>query len=131
MSSVMIDANKNSNVSRPVPPANTGSKLLDALADAMLAVLQLERRFDPFVRPALDAVFRDPVARFVTSLINARRVDQKLALAEERPFPGEEQFVDSIIASFTQQMKGLWKPGGFERGGNTKTQGIVRAEFIK
>src|SRR4029078_9097980 len=27
-------------------------------------------------------------------------------------------------------MRGLWKPGGFERGGNTKTQGVVRAEFI-
>jgi len=27
-------------------------------------------------------------------------------------------------------MRGLWKPGGFERGGNTKTQGIVRGEFI-
>ena len=27
-------------------------------------------------------------------------------------------------------MRGLWKPGGFERGGNTKTHGIVRGEFI-
>src|ERR1700752_5347763 len=27
-------------------------------------------------------------------------------------------------------MHKLWKPGGFERGGNTKTHGIVRAEFI-
>jgi hypothetical protein len=27
-------------------------------------------------------------------------------------------------------MSGLWKPGGFERGGNTKTQGIVRAELV-
>jgi len=27
-------------------------------------------------------------------------------------------------------MRLLWKPGGFERGGNTKTQGIVRGEFI-
>ena len=27
-------------------------------------------------------------------------------------------------------MRGLWKPGAFERGGNTKTHGIVRAEFI-
>ena len=126
MSSVMI----NSNASRPVPRANTGSKLLDMLADAMLAALQFERRFDPFVRPALDAILRDPVARFVTFLINARRVDEKLALAEERPFPGEEQFIDSIITSFQQQMRGLWKPGGFERGGNTKTHGIVRGEFI-
>ena len=27
-------------------------------------------------------------------------------------------------------MKRLWNPGHFERGGNTKTHGIVRAEFI-
>ncbi len=27
-------------------------------------------------------------------------------------------------------MRLLWKPGGYERGGNTKTQGIVRAELI-
>ena len=27
-------------------------------------------------------------------------------------------------------MRKLWKPGGFERGGNTKTHGIVRGEFI-
>jgi hypothetical protein len=26
-------------------------------------------------------------------------------------------------------MKGLWRPGGFERGGNTKTHGIVRGEL--
>ena len=120
----------NSNQSRPVPPANTGSKLLDFISDTALAFIQFERRFDPFFRPAFDAVLRDPLARFVTFLINAQRVDEKLALAEEKPLPGEEEFVDSIIASFQAQMRGLWKPGGFERGGNTKTQGIVRAEFI-
>ncbi|PYJ03371.1 MAG: hypothetical protein DMF00_00235 [Verrucomicrobia bacterium] len=27
-------------------------------------------------------------------------------------------------------MRLLWKPGGFERGGNTKTHGIVRGEFV-
>ena len=120
----------NSNASRPVPPANTGSTFLNVLADTTLALLHLERRFDPFFRPAFDAVLRDPIARFVTFLINARRVDEKLAIAEEKPLAGEEEFVDSIIASFQEQMRLLWKPGGFERGGNTKTQGIVRAEFI-
>ncbi|HET7231907.1 MAG TPA: hypothetical protein VFJ16_17980 [Longimicrobium sp.] len=120
----------NSNASRPVPRANTGSKLLDVIADTSLALLQLERRFDPLVRPLFDATLRDPVARFVTWLINSRRVDEKLAIAEEKPLPGEEEFVDSIIASFERQMRLLWKPGGFERGGNTKTQGLVRAEFI-
>jgi hypothetical protein len=125
-----MNPNGNSNASRPIPPANTGSKLLDAIADASLAFVHLERRFDPFFRPAFDAVLRDPIARFVTFLINAQRVDEKLALAEEKLLPGEGAFVDSIIASFQQQMRLLWKPGGFERGGNTKTQGIVRAEFI-
>ena len=120
----------NSNTSRPVPPANTGSAVLNWLSDTLLALIQFERRFDPFVRPAFDAVLRDPLARLTTALINAQRPDEGLKIAEERLLPGEEEFVDSIIASFTQQMRGLWKPGGFERGGNTKTQGIVRAEFI-
>jgi hypothetical protein len=120
----------NSNTSRPVPAADTGSKLLDWLSDTSLALIHLERRFDPFLRPAFDAVLRDPIARLTTALINRQRPDEGLRIAEERPLPGEEEFVDSIITSFTQQMTKLWKPGGFERGGNTKTHGIVRAEFI-
>ncbi|NDZ16612.1 hypothetical protein C7T35_04150 [Variovorax sp. WS11] len=95
-----------------------------------MALLRLERRFDPFVRPAFDALLRDPLARLTTALINSRRPNEGLAIAQEKLLPGEEEFVDSIVRSFTQQMRDLWKPGGFERGGNTKTQGIVRAEFI-
>jgi hypothetical protein len=120
----------NSNTSRPVPPADTGSAFLNWLADTSLALLHFERRFDPFLRPAFDAVLRDPIARLTTALINRQRPNQGLKIAEERPLPDEEEFVDSIISSFRQQMHKLWKPGGFERGGNTKTQGIVRAEFI-
>ncbi|TMH13848.1 MAG: hypothetical protein E6H65_01900 [Betaproteobacteria bacterium] len=102
----------------------------DFIANTSLRLLQFERRFDPFVRPAFDAVLRDPVARLTTALINWQRPNEGLALAEERLLPGEDEFVDSVIASFQLQMRKLWKPGGFERGGNTKTQGIVRAEFI-
>jgi hypothetical protein len=120
----------NSNASRPVPPADTGSALKNWLADTSLRLLQLERRIDPFLRPAFDAVLRDPIARLTTALINRQRTDDGLKCAEERPLPDEERFVDSIISSFEQQMRALWKPGGFERGGNTKTHGIVRAEFI-
>ncbi len=120
----------NSNTSRPVPPANTGSAVLNWLSDTLLALIQLERRFDPFLRPAFDALLRDPLTRLTTALINAQRPNEGLKIAEERLLPGEEAFVDSIISSFQQQMRGLWKPGGFERGGNTKTQGMVRAEFI-
>jgi hypothetical protein len=119
-----------SNTSRPVPPADTGSALLNWISDTSLKFIQLERRFDPFIRPAFDAVLRDPLARLATFLINRKRPNEELKIAEERALPDEEACLDSIVATFEQQMRKLWKPGGFERGGNTKTHGIVRAEFI-
>jgi hypothetical protein len=126
----MAGSAPDSNTSRPVPPANAGSVLLNALSDASTRLLQFERRFDPFFRPLFDAVLRDPIARLTTALINSQRRDEGLKIAEERPIPDEEAHLASIIDSFTKQMRLLWKPGGFERGGNTKTQGIVRGEFI-
>ena len=119
----------NSNVSRPMPPANTGSALLNWISDTFTFLLHVERRFDPWIRPAFDALLRDPIARLTTSLINIQRPNEGLKIAEEKLLPGEEEFLDSIISSFEKQMRSLWKPGGFERGGNTKTQGIVRGEF--
>jgi len=120
----------NSNVSRPVPRANTVSAFLNWLADASLCLVHLERRFDPFFRPAFDAVLRDPIATLTTALINMRRPNEHLKIAEEKLIPDEELYLDSIVSSFQTQMRDLWKPGGFERGGNTKTHGIVRGEFI-
>jgi len=120
----------NSNVSRPAPKANTGSAVLDVISDVGLFLLQMERRIDPFVRPAFDALLRDTLAEWTTALINRGRKDEGLAIAEERLLEDEEAWTDSIVQSFTQQMSDLWKPGGYERGGNTKTQGIVRGEFI-
>jgi hypothetical protein len=120
----------NSNVSRPVPRANTGSAFLNWLADASLSLVHLERRFDPFFRPAFDAVLRDPIATLTTALINMRRPNEHLKIAEEKLIADEEAYLDSIVSSFKTQMRDLWKPGGFERGGNTKTHGIVRGEFI-
>jgi len=120
----------NSNASRSAPRANTGSSFLNLLSDASTFLLQLERRFDPFVRPAFDAVLRDPIARWTTALINRKRPNEGLRIAQEKPIPDEEAYLDSIISTFEKQMRGLWKPGGFERGGNTKTHGIVRGEFV-
>jgi hypothetical protein len=120
----------NSNVSRPMPPANTGSALLNWISDTFTFLLHVERRFDPWIRPAFDALLRDPIARLTTALINMRRPNEGLKITEEKLFPDEEEFLDSIISSFEKQMRQLWKPGGFERGGNTKTHGIVRGEFI-
>ena len=118
------------NPDQPIPGANTGSALRNLVADTLTKLVQFERRFDLFLRPAFDATLRDPIARCVTSLINAQRPRVELPLAQEQSQPGEELYLQSVIDSFQQQMRGLWQPGRFERGGNTKTHGIVRGEFI-
>ena len=112
------------------PPPDTGSALLDALARLLLVAIHMERRIDPFFRPAFDAVLRGPLSRLMTALINLRRKDDGLALAEEGIQPDEEAHLQGIIDQFTAQMRALWTPGYFERGGNTKTHGIVRADFV-
>jgi hypothetical protein len=119
-----------SNPDRPLPKANTGSALLNWLSETSIALIHLERRFDPFFRPAFDAILRDPLTNLATALINSKRSNDGLNIAEERLFPGEEEYLASIVDSFEKQMTLLWKPGAFERGGNTKTHGIVRGEFI-
>lgn len=91
----------------PMPRADTGSVFLDRLSDGLTLLLHLERRVDPWFRP-----------------------NEGLKIAEEKPLPDEEAYLDSIISTFEQQMRKLWKAGGFERGGNTKTHGIVSGEFI-
>jgi hypothetical protein len=118
------------NPDRALPKANTGSALLNWLSNTSTALVHLERRFDPFFRPAFDALLRDAIASLVTSLINRRRPNQGLKIAEEQLFPDEEACLDSIVDSFEKQMRLLWKPAAFERGGNTKTHGIVRGELI-
>jgi hypothetical protein len=112
-----------------LPPPDSGNRLLDLIARALLVGIHLERRFDPFVRPLFDRLLRDPMTTLVTALINRKRKDEGLALAEERAQPDEEAHVDDIITTFTAQMRRLWHPGYFERGGQAKTHGIVRGVF--
>src|SRR3981081_62894 len=113
-----------------VPPADTGNPVLNWISDTLTSFVRAERRIDPFVRPAFDALFRDRLSELITNLINARRKDEGYKLAEERTQPNEEENLQDIINSFNAQMRRLWNPGYFERGGNTKTHGVLRAEFI-
>ena len=96
-----------------MPRANTGSRFLNWVSNSIMFLLQMERRVDHWLRPPFDATLRDPIARLVTALMNARRKDEGLKIAEEKPLPNEEEYLNSIIESFTAQMKELWKPGGF------------------
>lgn len=103
------------------------AKLLNTL---IVGSLHFERRFEPFFRPYLDATLREPVADIIQYFINRRRTDEGLKIAEERPLPGEEAALDSIINSMGTYMRTHYQPGTYQRAGNTKTHGIVRGEVI-
>lgn len=115
----------------PDPPAPTlgfWQPLLRALHRLLEKGLHFERRLEPFFRPAFNRALRKPLAGLIQYLINRRRADQGLALAEERIAPDEEASMQAIIASFDGYIQRTYRPGTAERGGNTKTHGILRAE---
>jgi hypothetical protein len=91
--------------------------------------LHIERRFEPFFRRQLNRVVREPTARFVQRLKNRNRPNLGLALAEEKIFDWEEESLQAIIDEMREQMNLHFQPGAYERGGNTKTHGLVRATF--
>lgn len=99
---------------------------LQALHDAIVFGLHVERRFEPFFRPAVDAVLREPLANVIQYLINRNRRDEGLKLAEEKPLPGEEEALQEIIDTMAEYMRRHWQPGDYQRAGNTKTHGVVR-----
>jgi hypothetical protein len=103
---------------------------LQQLHDALLVPLKVERRFDPFVRPLFDAVFREPLAKLTQAMINLGRGHDGLPLADEGLLPDEEGFLDAIILEMSAYMRLHYRPGSFERAGNTKTHGVVRGDFI-
>lgn len=103
--------------------------LLRVLNSGFIVFLHVMRRTDPLWRPWFDAHLRDHVANFLQYLINRRRKDEGFKLAEERPLPNEEKFTQEIIDRMAAQMHNHFQPARYDRGGNTKTHGLVRATF--
>lgn len=89
--------------------------------------LHVERRLEPFFRQRLNAWLRPPLAKWIQRRKNKKREDLGLALAEEKIFDWEEEALQTIIDEMREQMNLHFQPGAYERGGNTKTHGLVRA----
>jgi len=100
--------------------------LLKRLHDALVAGLLFERRFEPWFRPAFNWALRNPMAAAIQFLINVRRPNEGLGLAEEKILPGEAESLQEIIDRMAAQMRNHFPPGRYLRGGNTKTHGLVR-----
>lgn len=103
------------------------NRILKFIHDVLLEVLHIERRLEPFFRPLLNRLFREPAAHVIQYLINWRRPNDRLGLAEEKMDEDEDKSLDAIIDLMSDQMRGHFKPGAYERGGNTKTHGILKA----
>jgi hypothetical protein len=104
-------------------------KLGKTVNDLLTRVLLSERRIDPYIRRPFDAVFQRPLVRMVQMLINWRRPDLELGIAEERTLPDEAEISEGIIAAMSQFMRTTYQPGAAERAGNTKTHGVIRGEL--
>jgi len=104
--------------------------LREFVHDILVTLMRAERRTEPFWRPRVDALFREPCAAALQKLINFRRSPAGLGLAEEHMLPGEAEALASIIADLGEYMRRKYRPGEYERGGNTKTHGLVRADVI-
>jgi hypothetical protein len=109
------------------PPASRGALLFQALA---WKGVHLSRRFEPYYRPFLMRLIREPLAAMIQAVMNFRRTDEGYKLAEERALPGEKESLDTIITMMGAYMRQNYRPGEYERAGNTKTHGLVRGEFI-
>jgi hypothetical protein len=114
-------------------PPNTQGLLvfliLRPLSDLFLWAWRLERRFEFVYRQAFDRTLRGPLFEAAQALQNRRRPDEHLELAQEQMLPDEERYTREITDEIAAFVRENWLPGGAQRFGNTKTFGVLRAEF--
>ena len=97
--------------------------------DFVLSLVTLEHRFDPYFRDAFNAVFQRPIVEVTQLLLRTLRKNRETRLCEEIPVPGEDAITEGIKDAMAQYTKREYAGRIAERAGNTKTYGVVRAEF--
>jgi hypothetical protein len=110
-----------------LPPPALWERAAQSIGTVILRTLRRTDRLG--VRQLFLNPLREVFAGVVQYIMNCRRHDEGFGLAEERALPEEDAANDSVIETFNTYMRRSYKPGKYERGGNTKTHGIVRAEF--
>jgi hypothetical protein len=104
--------------------------ILKRINDMLTGLMRLERRFDPFFRPAVDSLFQAPLAALTQMLVNLFRAQEPDIPAHETALPDEVALTEAIVTAMAQYMRAHYRPGGYQRAGNTKTHGIVRGRFV-
>ena len=75
------------------------------------------------------AVFQRPIVEVTQLLLRTLRKNPETRLCEEIPVPGEDAITAGIKDAMAQYTKREYAGRIAERAGNTKTYGVVRAEF--
>ena len=99
------------------------------LHDAMVRLILFERRLHRYYRDGFDRSLQRPLTAVVQGLINARRKDVHLRLAEEKDLPSEQEAADEIVTLMAAFLRKHYTGGIAERAGNTKTYGVARGVF--
>lgn len=105
--------------------ANIGPRINDAI----LALVTLEHRVDPYFRDVFDKVFQRPLVNLVQLFLRQVHQNPETRLCQELPLAGEEEVVSAITDSMSRFTRREYQGSTAERAGNTKTYGVVRAEF--
>lgn len=110
-------------------PAALATKSARWISAGLEAAVRAEHRIDPWIRPGLDRFVRPPAQALVQRLALLGRPGAGLGLAEERVVPDEAAVTAAIVDQMSRFMLREYRPGTAERGGNTKTYGLVEARF--
>lgn len=97
--------------------------------DAILGLVTLEHRVDPYFRDTFNALFQRPLVNMVQFFLRLLHKNPETKLCQEIIEADEAE----IAAAITEKMKEFtvreYIGRVAERVGNTKTYGVVRAEF--
>lgn len=105
------------------------SKVGPRFNDFVLSLVTLEHRFDPYFRDAFNWVFQRPIVEVTQLLLRILHKNPETRLCEEIPIADEAAITAGIKGAMAQYTQREYAGRIAERAGNTKTYGVVRAEF--
>jgi hypothetical protein len=97
--------------------------------DAILGMVALEHRVDPFFRDAFNALFQRPLVNSTQFFLRHIHANSETRLCQEIPSAGEADLAAAITLQMENFTKREYQGRTAERAGNTKTYGVVRGEF--
>jgi len=106
-------------------PSTFGPKVNDLL----LRLVALEHRIDPLFRDEFDKLFQRPLTDLVQFFLRALHPNPETRLCEEIPISGEDEITQQITDQMERFTERQYQNSVAQRAGNTKTYGVVQAEF--